>query len=264
MIRPSIPPTNEAERQSDRRGREPPDVSSRTSPDRAATSRPTGRSPGGRSSRRANIWLLSVLVALSSAMYELFSSWYPTTCNRRAGPTPDLSSRLASMVLGAGACATISGGWLSDWLVRRTGNHRWGRTAQAVAGWGIAAARHPGQHLDRFDDDGLGLRRGGRLRRPARASLLVGLRDADQRPARRGALRPDEHVRLGGPDRRQCLGRRTSPTGGRASGYTGRAQWDPALYGFVVVALIGMVLWALVDPRKTVESDEDAAMPVRT
>ena len=61
------------------------------------------------------------------------------TCKRPAGPRADLSSWLASMVLGAGACATISGGWLSDWLVRRTGNQRWGRTAQAVAGWGLAA-----------------------------------------------------------------------------------------------------------------------------
>ena len=42
-------------------------------------------------------------------------------------------------------------------------------------------------------------------------------------------------------------------------GYTGRAQWDPALYGFVVAALIGMVLWALVDPRKTVDAPEGSA-----
>ena len=35
--------------------------------------------------------------------------------------------------------------------------------------------------------------------------------------------------------------------------YAGRARWDPAWYAYVVVAFIGMVLWSLVDPEKTVE-----------
>ena len=36
-------------------------------------------------------------------------------------------------------------------------------------------------------------------------------------------------------------------------GYTGRAQWDPGFYVYVAIALIGMVLWSLIDPEKTVE-----------
>jgi hypothetical protein len=41
-------------------------------------------------------------------------------------------------------------------------------------------------------------------------------------------------------------------------GFTGRDQWDPALYGFAAAAFFGMVLWALVDPRRTVEpTDKD-------
>jgi ACS family glucarate transporter-like MFS transporter len=36
-------------------------------------------------------------------------------------------------------------------------------------------------------------------------------------------------------------------------GRSGRAQWDPGFFAYVVVALIGMTLWALIDPRKTVE-----------
>ena len=45
----------------------------------------------------------------------------------------------------------------------------------------------------------------------------------------------------------------------KSLGYTGRAQWDPALYLYVVVALFGMVLWALVNPEKTV--DDKPAKP---
>ena len=32
-----------------------------------------------------------------------------------------------------------------------------------------------------------------------------------------------------------------------------RTQWDPAWYAYVVVALIGMTLWSLVNPERTVE-----------
>ena len=51
----------------------------------------------------------------------------------------------------------------------------------------------------------------------------------------------------------------------KSLGYSGRAQWDPALYVYVAVALIGMVFWGLVDPEKTVdrrhvEVDRDEAI----
>ena len=42
-------------------------------------------------------------------------------------------------------------------------------------------------------------------------------------------------------------------------GYTGRAQWDPGFYVYVAVALIGMVLWSLIDPEKTVDSRHASA-----
>jgi len=36
-------------------------------------------------------------------------------------------------------------------------------------------------------------------------------------------------------------------------GRTGRAQWDPGFFVYVGVALVGMTLWALIDPTRTVE-----------
>ena len=38
-------------------------------------------------------------------------------------------------------------------------------------------------------------------------------------------------------------------------GYTGRARWDPAIYIYVAVAMLGMALWSFIDPRKVVESE---------
>ena len=39
----------------------------------------------------------------------------------------------------------------------------------------------------------------------------------------------------------------------KSLGYSGRAQWDPALYLYVAIALIGMILWLLINPEKTVD-----------
>ena len=38
-------------------------------------------------------------------------------------------------------------------------------------------------------------------------------------------------------------------------GYTGRARWDPGIYIYVAVALLGMALWSQIDPEKVVENE---------
>jgi MFS family permease len=203
----------------------------------------------------ANIWYLSALVALSSAMYELISSWYPKYLQSARGASGDLSSWLASMVLGAGACATITGGWLSDWLVNRTGDRRWGRTAQAVAGWGIA---------------GLGMFASVRIDATTSAALCVAVAAfglqlalpswwscATQISGRHlGALFGLMNM-FGSVGRIAANFAVGSIADWRKSlGYSGRDQWDPALYGFVAAAIVAMVLWSLVDPTRTVESSK--------
>jgi MFS family permease len=204
----------------------------------------------------ANIWLLSALVALSSGIYELFSGWYPSYLQQARLAHQDLSSWLASMVLAAGAIAAISGGWFSDWLLRRTGNLRWARTAQAVVGWALAAM-----------------------------AILASIRIDSTHVAAMCLAVAAFGMQLGLPSWWACAtrisGRHVGALFGMMNmfgsvgriaanawvgaladfrnrlGYTGRAQWDPALYGFVVAALVGMVLWAVVDPRKTVDDEPE-------
>ena len=74
-----------------------------------------------------------------SAIYYMLISWYPKYLQAARGVSPGQSSWLASMVLGAGAFGCFFGGWLTDWMVLKTGSRRWGRTAQSVAGAGVAA-----------------------------------------------------------------------------------------------------------------------------
>ena len=138
------PQANDAERRLIARGRLPG-----RSPDGSADTQSTvlvdhqhdvhGPIPWARVFSFANVWLLSGVIITMTAMYELMNSWYPTYLQQARGASPDLSGRLTTLVLVPGAAAAFFGGWLTDWLVRKTGNRRWGRTAQAVVGAGIAA-----------------------------------------------------------------------------------------------------------------------------
>jgi MFS family permease len=253
------PATNEAERMLIAEGRNAPRRADLVDDALAATAdadhgKAHAPIPWGRVFPCANIWILSALVALSSAIYELFSGWYPTYLQRAREAPPNLSSWLASMVLAAGAFATISGGWFSDWLVRRTGNLRWGRTAQAVAGWGLATlAILASIRIDTTTTAAVCLAVaafGLQLALPswwAVATVITG-RNV-------GALFGLMNM-FGSVGRIAANAWVGAMADWRKSlGYTGRAQWDPALYGFVIAALIGMVLWSLVDPRKTVDDE---------
>ena len=160
------------------------------------------------------------------------------------GATPDLSSWLASMVLGAGACGTFFGGWLTDWLVRKTGNravgpHGAGRRRRGdLAALGILASLWTDSTVMAS-----AFVAAGRVRSAAPASRLVGQRDPGQRPAPGRPVRADEHDGWLRRILSQLFVGRFADWR-KSLGYTGRDQWDPALYAYVAIALIGMVLWA--------------------
>ena len=171
------------------------------------------------------------------------------------GATPDDSGRLTTLVLIPGAVAAFLGGWLTDWLVRTTGNRRWGRTAQAVVGAGIAAF---GIVASVWTDSTV----------VASAFIaLVAFGVQLQLPAWWACATQVSGRHLGAifglMNMMGGLGRILSHTfiGGfadwrKSQGYTGRAQWDPSLYLYVAIALLGMVLWALINPEKTVDDQE--------
>jgi MFS transporter, ACS family, glucarate transporter len=254
------PQANDAERQMIAAGRMPGQ-----SPD-GSTDRPTagfvdhkhdvhGPIPWKQVFACANVWLLSGAIITMTAMSELLNSWYPTYLQQARGASPILSGRLTTLVLLPGAFAAFFGGWLTDWLVRRTGSRRWGRTAQAVVGSGIAAI---GIVASVWTDS--------TVMAAAFISLVAfGMQlqlpswwaSATQVSGRHlGAIFGLMNM-MGGLGRIlsvQFVGRFADWRKGL--GYTGRAQWDPSLYLYVVIALIGMVLWALINPEKTVDNQE--------
>ncbi len=204
--------------------------------------------------RNKNVWLLSATMIAMAGVYMLMTYWYPTYLQEARGASPDLSSWLAGMVLGAGAMGCFAGGWLTDFLLRRTGNPRWSRTAQSVLGAGLAAF---GLLASVFAGD------------TVLSAILVALACFGlqlQLPAwwACGTQISGKHVgaimglmnmigNLGAAVLQTLFGHYVEMMKGW--GYTGRARWDPGIYIFVVVALVGMALWSLVDPASTVETD---------
>jgi MFS transporter, ACS family, glucarate transporter len=202
----------------------------------------------------SNVWLLSGAIITMTAMSELLNSWYPTYLQQARGASPALSGRLTTLVLVPGAMAAFFGGWLTDWLVRTTGNRRWGRTGQAVVGAGIAGF---GIVASVWTDSTLA----------ASAFIaLVAFGVQLQLPAWWASATQVSGRHLGAifglMNMMGGLGRILSHSlvGGiadwrKSQGFTGRAQWDPSLYLYVVIALFGMVLWALINPEKTVDDN---------
>jgi sugar phosphate permease len=213
-----------------------------------------GPIPWNRVAQCPNIWLLGGAMMTMSAFYYMLFSWYPTYLQAARGVNPGQSGWLTGMVLGAGAFGTLFGGWLTDWLVLTTGNQRWGRTGQAVAGAALAA----GCVLASVQADSTVL-----------ASVFVALACLGvqlQLPAWWASATQVSGRHLG------ALFGLMNMIGGvgailsqvlfgyfadwrKSLGYSGRAQWDPIFAAYVVVALVGMTLWGLVNPEKTVEGD---------
>jgi sugar phosphate permease len=207
--------------------------------------------------RNANVWLLGGAMMTMSGVYYMLISWYPKYLQSARGATPDASSWLSSLVLGLGAIGCFTGGWLTDWLVLKTGNRRWGRTAQSVAGAALAAT---GILISLSTDSTV-------LASVFVAIACLGVQiqvpawwaSATQVSGRHlGALFGLMNMigALGAIGSQLFLGRFADMM--KARGFTGRDQWDPGFYVYVGVALIGMVLWSLIDPTRTVE---DAPKP---
>jgi MFS transporter, ACS family, glucarate transporter len=203
----------------------------------------------------ANIWLLGGAMVTMTAIYYMLISWYPTYLEKARHVSPTASGWLSTMVLGAGALGCLFAGWLTDWLVARTGNRRWSRTGQAIFGAGLAAS---GILASIWTDS------------TVVASIFVSLAcfgvqlqvpawwaAATQVSGRHlGALFGMMNMigAVGGIFSQVFLGYFADWM--KTLGYTGRAQWDPGFFVYVVLALLGMTLWSQVNPEKTVDGQE--------
>lgn len=107
----------------------------------AAAEQPTrsSQAPWARLLRNKNMWALFGMYFCSAYGFFFFVTWLPTYLMEEHGLTLERSGLYAALPLAAGAAACISGGTLSDWLVRRIGPRR-GRQWVGLGGFILAAA----------------------------------------------------------------------------------------------------------------------------
>jgi ACS family glucarate transporter-like MFS transporter len=189
-------------------------------------------------------------VSCGSFTTYLFFSWYPTYLKEGRGVTPDRTGVLAGLVLAGGAVGNTAGGWLSDWLVRRTGSRRLARRSIGFAMLGSAAvAMAASIHCDSPWTAAC----------CAWACLAVHVQLASWWGAVTEVSGKHLGALLGLMNSLGVPGAVTSQLFlGRFVdwladlGGLGRACWDPAFYLYATVLLAGALCWLFVDTTKTI------------
>ncbi len=86
------------------------------------------------------LWVLCVMYFCYQVGLSVYSDWFPTYLKEYRGFTLAAMGFFASLPLFAGVLGDLAGGWISDALLRRTGNVVFSRRAVGIAGFLIAAA----------------------------------------------------------------------------------------------------------------------------
>jgi MFS family permease len=215
--------------------------------------------PWGRVLRSANVWLLGGVITCSAAVSYLYFFWYRTYLKEGRG-VPDVQSGwLTGMVQAGGAIGGTLGGYLSDWLVRRTGNRRLSRRMIGCGGLSCAA---------------VALLTGVQCDDPVVATCFTALASLGANAVL--ATWWAAATEISGKHLGSLFGLLNSMgvPGAVASqlflgrfadwmkelGYVGRDQWDPAFYLYAVVLIIGAFGWLFVDVSKSVVDTEETAL----
>lgn len=87
-----------------------------------------------------SLWAMAVLYICGSFGWSFFVSWMPRFFKDVHGVAFEKSEWMSVMPLFCGGISCLTGGWLSDFVVRRTGWRRLGRAMFPVLGCTVAAA----------------------------------------------------------------------------------------------------------------------------
>jgi MFS family permease len=211
----------------------------------------------------ANVWLLGGVITCSAFNTYLYFSWYPTYLIGSRGVEPLTAGWLASMVLAGGAIGATLGGFLSDALIRRTGNRKASRR-----GLGCASLASSGVLLL------IGLHTDNSVLAASWTALAVLAVHmtlaswwgavADISGPHVGALfgLMNSLGAVGAISSQLFLGRFADWR--RDLGFEGRDQWDPAFYVYAAVLFVGAFGWLWIDTTRPVEPSPHVEPPPPT
>jgi ACS family glucarate transporter-like MFS transporter len=105
----------------------------------AAPVRRRNRTPWRSIFSSGSLWALFWMYFATSYGFYFLVTWLPSYLIREHGLTQQRAGFYAGFPLAAGALACLTGGLLSDWLVKRTGSLKWGRRLVGLGGYTFAA-----------------------------------------------------------------------------------------------------------------------------
>ncbi len=198
----------------------------------------------------ANLWLMGGIMGCGSAVFYMLISWYPNYLEEAHGLKGKLPGFFMSLVMAGGATGCFSGGWLSDWLIRTTGERVLSRRIQAClayAGAGTALVLAAQLHDYRLSVLCITL-----------AYFFVQL----QIPCWWGTVTDISGSHVGAlfglMNSLGALGAISSPIFMgyyvehlKQAGAVGRAQWDPAFYPYAGLMFLACVFWLFVNPARS-------------
>ncbi len=214
--------------------------------------------PWRRALTNRNTWLLGTIISCSAATSYLYYSWYAKYLQaaRKVGQIE--SGWLVALVLAGGVAGTMAGGIVADGITRRSAHRNRGRRYLGASAFIVAAIL---LLVGITCDSPLALtilaassclamtcqqsswwssasEIGGR-----NLGALFGLLNMMGIP---GAMA--SQLLLGAwADWRE------------AQGFTGRAQWDPGLFAYSGILLVGAVCWWFVDTSRPIDEEENGA-----
>jgi MFS family permease len=222
-----------------------------------------GESPGGPSDeshpsvpwglvlRSRSMWLLGGVIACSAFASYLYYSWYPTYLQKGRALSERDAGLMTSVVLIGGALGCVLGGYLNDWLVKRTGEKRWTRRCLGSGGLGCAALALLGSiHCDAVWSAVL-------LTSIASFSAMIQLTTwwavvTDISGKHLGALfgLMNSMGVPGGFGSQIFFG--AAADWRKDQGFIGRQQWDPAFNVYAIVLLLGAIGWLFIDTTRSI------------
>jgi sugar phosphate permease len=82
----------------------------------------------------ASVWGLCLMYGCVGFAGNFITSWLPEYLRKHRNLDSETSTWIYSLTFVSGLIACVLGGVLSDWIIRRTGNRKWGRRLNASLG----------------------------------------------------------------------------------------------------------------------------------